>query len=103
MLVHTGKNAVTAPSDPRTKEADIDRKMRLYGIIQGFRQGKLPSNRQIDETLDYFVTHAPFETSKLSREGQELIEGFRRVVKDAKEIVQVKNQDELVQNFIWSE
>ena len=63
----------------------------------------MPSNRQIDETLDYFVTHAPFETSKLSREGQELIEGFRKVVKDAKEIVRVKNQDELVQNFIWSE
>jgi len=99
---HPSKNAVTAPSDPRTKEADIDRKMRLYGIIQGFRQGKLPSNRQIDETLDYFVTHAPFETSKLSREGQELIEGFRKVVKDAKEIVRVKNQDELVQNFIWN-
>jgi hypothetical protein len=48
------------------------------------------------------VTHAPFDTNKLSREGQELIEGFRKVVKDAKEIIQVKNQDELFQNFIWS-
>lgn len=48
------------------------------------------------------MTHAPFDTNKLSREGQELIEGFRKVVKDAKEIIQVKNQDELFQNFIWS-
>lgn len=29
---------MTAPSDPREKEADVDRKMRLYGIISGFRE-----------------------------------------------------------------
>merc|ERR1712093_923967 len=63
---HPSKNAVTAPADPREKEADVDRKMRLYGIISGFREGKLPSNKQIDETLDYFVNTAPFDTSKLS-------------------------------------
>lgn len=66
------------------------------------KQGKLPSNRQIDETLDYFVNTAPFDTNKLSREGQQLIEGFRQVVLDAKKIVNVKNQDELIQNFVWS-
>jgi hypothetical protein len=66
------------------------------GIIQGFRNGKLPSNKQIDETMDYFLTHSPFEEGKLSREGQELIEGFRKVVRDANEMIKVKNQDEWV-------
>lgn len=96
------KNAVTAPVDSTRKEADIDRKMRFYGIIQGFRQGKLPSNKQAEEALDYFVSTAPFDTSKLSREGQQLIEGFRKVVLDAKRMIQVKNADELIQEFIWN-
>lgn len=81
----------------------LPHKQRLYGVIQGFREGKLPSNRQIDETLDYFVSTAPFDTSKLSKEGQELIDGFRQVVMTAKKLLLTKNQDELIQNFIWSE
>merc|ERR1712093_559869 len=48
------------------------------------------------------VNTAPFDTSKLSREGQQLVDGFRQVVMDAKKLVDVKNEDELLQNFIWN-
>lgn len=64
------------------------------GVIEGFRNGKLPSNKQIDETLTYFNSHSPFDESQLSSEGRELIQGFRKVVNDANELIKVKNQDE---------
>lgn len=91
---------VTAPTISEHKTADIDRKMHLYGVIQAFRNGQYPSNRQIDETLDYVMNHAPFEESKLSKEGRHLIDDLRKIIGTAKEIVAEKNADELFQNFL---
>lgn len=68
--------------------------MGITGVIEGFRNGKLPSNKQIDETLTYFTQHSPFDESKLSSEGRDLISEFRKVVLDANELIKVKNQDE---------
>jgi len=99
---HPSKGSVTQPSSAAEMERDVDRKMRFYGVLSGFRQGKLPSNKQAEETLDYLSGTAPFDTSKLSREGQELVEQARAVIQDAKKLLLVKNQDELIQNFIWN-
>ena len=75
--------------------------MRLYGVIQAFRLGRMPSNEQIDQTLKYVVNNSPIDESKLSSEGRELTQDVRDIIETARLIVQRKNADELFQNFIW--
>lgn len=31
---HPGANSVTAPTDPVAQQADVERKLRFYGVIQ---------------------------------------------------------------------
>ena len=76
--------------------------MRLYGVIQDFRLGRMPSNEQIDQTLKYVVNNSPIDESKLSSEGRELTQDVRDIIETARLIVQRKNADELFQNFMWS-
>jgi hypothetical protein len=38
----TGAN-VNKPTDIKTKEADVNRKLQIYGIISAFQNGKVPS------------------------------------------------------------
>ncbi|GAA5960221.1 hypothetical protein JCM21900_000554 [Sporobolomyces salmonicolor] len=94
-------NAVTSPTDPRVKQRDIDQKLKLYGVVEAFRQGKMPSNEQCVQTLDYVIDHSPIDESKLSRDGKKLVEDFRDIIRTAKQIVVEKNDDELLQNFIY--
>ncbi|KAG2024158.1 hypothetical protein CC2G_001738 [Coprinopsis cinerea AmutBmut pab1-1] len=95
------RNTVVDPVDKQAQAADVERKLRLYGVIQAFRKGKLPSNTQIDQTLDYVLNHSPVETHKFSPEGQKLVQDVRDIIGTAKLMVQEKNADELLQNFIW--
>lgn len=95
------KNAVTSPTDPKVKAADIDRKLKLYGVVEAFRQGKMPNNEQCVRALDYALGHSPVTESKLSKDGKELVEDFRDIIRIAKQIVVEKNDDELLQNFIY--
>ncbi|ORY77244.1 hypothetical protein BCR35DRAFT_305540 [Leucosporidium creatinivorum] len=96
-----GPNSVTSPTDPALKAASVESKMQLYGVVEAFRQGKYPSNAQIDKTLDHVLNKSPIDTSKLSKEGRVLIEDFQDVIRTAKAIVDEKNADELFQNFLW--
>lgn len=93
--------AVTNPTDKVFKSKDEERKMRFYGIIEAFRAGKYPSNAQIDETLTYATTHSPVDESKLSSDGRQLIQDFRDIIETSRVIVQKKNADELMQNFLY--
>ena len=54
--------------------------MRLYGVIQAFRSGRMPTNAQIDETLSYVRDHPPVDVSKLSPEGRKLTEDARDII-----------------------
>jgi len=74
--------------------------MRLYGVIEAFRNGKLPSNKQIDETLIYLRQHSPVDIHKLSPDGQKLISDARDIIETARLMVQQKNADEIFQNFV---
>lgn len=38
-----GTAAVNKPTDIKQKEADVNRKLQLYGIINAFQLGKAPS------------------------------------------------------------
>lgn len=54
--------------------------MRLYGVIQAFRSGRMPDNNQIDETLKYFITHSPIDLDQLSPEGRKLVDDVRAIL-----------------------
>ena len=70
-------------------------------MIQAFRNGRLPSNQQIDETLKYVLDHSPVDQTKLSPEGRKLVQDTRDIIDTARLIVVEKNKDELFQNFFW--
>ena len=54
--------------------------MRLYGIIQAFRKGRMPDNQQIDETLCWIRDHSPIDENKLSGDGRRLIHDVREII-----------------------
>lgn len=93
--------AVMEPVNKDEQAADIDRKIRFYGVIQAFRDGRLPDNTQIDDTLNYVLNHSPVDQDQLSPEGRKLIQDVKDIIETARVIVKEKNGDELFQNFIW--
>ncbi|BGP33691.1 hypothetical protein JCM10296v2_005495 [Rhodotorula toruloides] len=98
---HPAKNAVTSPTDPQYKAVDTDRKLKVFGVIEAFRNGKLPNNEQCIQALDYAVDHSPINERRLSKDGQTLVEDTRNIIRVLKEIVAEKNDDELFQNFFY--
>ncbi|KAH6849902.1 hypothetical protein B0I37DRAFT_370194 [Chaetomium sp. MPI-CAGE-AT-0009] len=80
---------VNKPTDIKQKEADVNRKLQIYGIISAFKTGKVPSNDQIDVALNSFL-----ESKALSTDAKE-------VIKQAKYLLLSKNDGNLLQDFIW--
>jgi hypothetical protein len=93
--------AVIEPVNKADQDVDINRKIKLYGAIQAFRDGRLPDNAQIDHTLKYVLNHSIFDLDKLSPEGRKLVQDCKDIIETARIIVKDKNSDELFQNFIW--
>ncbi|KAF5347588.1 hypothetical protein D9756_010708 [Leucocoprinus leucothites] len=75
--------------------------IRLYGAIEAFRQGRLPTNKQLDDGLQYIRDNEPVEVEKLSPDGRKLISDTRDIINTTRLILQEKNADELLQNFVW--
>jgi hypothetical protein len=75
--------------------------LRLYGVLNAFRDGRMPSNAQIDQTLTYVLGHSPIDEKALSRDGRKLIEDVRDIIETSQTMVREKNADELFQNFVW--
>lgn len=96
------KNAVTAASSSQEQEADVARKLKLYGVIQALRDGRFPDNNQINETLDYAIRTSPVDLDKLSPDGKLLVEDVRDILETARMIIAEKNDGELFQNFAFS-
>ncbi|KAL0948737.1 hypothetical protein HGRIS_008869 [Hohenbuehelia grisea] len=98
---HPSAGAVTDPVNKANKDADLDRKVRFYGVIEAFRRGRMPDNNQIDSTLKYVLDNSPVDLNSLSPEGRNLIDDTRDIIETARLIAQEKNADELFQNFVW--
>lgn len=98
-----GSAAVNKPTDIKQKEADVNRKLQLYGVINAFQLGKAPSNDQIDVALNSFLESRVLAnpSDKLSPEGHALVADAREVVKQAKQLLLSKNEGNLIQDFIW--
>ncbi|KAG1723281.1 hypothetical protein EDB19DRAFT_1645363 [Suillus lakei] len=99
---HPKAGSVAAPTDKSAKEADVSRQINFYGVIEAFRQGRMPDNHQIDETLRYLLKTSPVDENKLSSDGRKLVQDAREIIETARVIVNDKNTDELFQNFIWN-
>ncbi|EGU77468.1 hypothetical protein FOQG_06126 [Fusarium oxysporum f. sp. raphani 54005] len=98
-----GAPDVNKPTDIKTKEADVNRKLQVYGIISAFQNGKVPSNDQIDVALSSFLASRALSGrhEKLSAEGQELVKDAANAIKQAKYLLLSKNEGNLIQDFIW--
>ncbi|KAI1430971.1 hypothetical protein GGR50DRAFT_682107 [Xylaria sp. CBS 124048] len=94
---------VNKPTDPKQKEADINRKLQFYGIFKAFQLGKVPSNDQIDVALNSFISSRAMSnpSNRLSPEGRELIASFVNAVKHSQRLLLSKNEGNLLQDFIW--
>ncbi|KAK5664336.1 hypothetical protein OQA88_558 [Cercophora sp. LCS_1] len=94
---------VNKPTDVKAKEADVNRKLQIYGIISAFQNGKVPSNEQIDVALNSFLESKALASpsKKLSAEGQALVGDVKEVIKQAKYLLLSKNDGNLIQDFIW--
>jgi len=94
---------VNKPTDLKVKEADVNRKLQIYGIISAFQAGKVPSNDQIDVALNSFIQSKPISSpsNRLSTEGQALVNDVSDVVKQAKFLLLSKNEGNLLQDFIY--
>jgi hypothetical protein len=99
---HPKSGSVVAPTDKAAKEADVSRKINFYGVIEAFRQGRMPDNHQIDESLQYLLKTPPVDENQLSSDGRKLVQDSREIIETARLIVTEKNADELFQNFIWN-
>ncbi|PCH43513.1 hypothetical protein WOLCODRAFT_164502 [Wolfiporia cocos MD-104 SS10] len=95
------QGSVVEPINRDRKNADVDRKLRLYGVATAMRESRLPTNTQIDAMLDYSLAHSPVPTDKLSESGRTLIQDVREILETTRQIVKEKNADELLQNFVW--
>ncbi|PCH41878.1 hypothetical protein WOLCODRAFT_137602 [Wolfiporia cocos MD-104 SS10] len=82
--------------------ADVDRKLRFYGVVSALRESRMPTNEQCDAALTYALRHSPVDLNALSPDGQRLIQDSRDIIETARVIVKQKNADELFQNFIWN-
>lgn len=94
-------NGVTEPVDRDQLNADVDRKLHLYGIATALRESRLPTNDQIDSALEFALKHSPIATNELSESGKALIQDTREVLDTMRAIFREKNADELLQNFVW--
>jgi hypothetical protein len=96
-------SSVNRPVDLKQKEKDVNNKLQLYGILQAFSEGKVPSNQQIDVALNSAVAHKSLNSpsKKLSSEGQSLVGDLKNVIEQAKVLLLTKNEGNLLQDFIW--
>ena len=72
----------------------------FFQVIQAFRDGSLPTNKQIDEALLFAEKHSPVDVKKLSPDGRRLVDDVRDIIETARLQILTKNKDELFQNFI---
>jgi len=96
-----GKMGVTTAASGKELEADVARKMKLWGVIEAFNDGRMPDNTQIDKVLEHAINTSPVDLKKLSPEGRVLIEDFRDVMETMRMMVVEKNADEIFQNAIY--
>ncbi|KAJ5779547.1 hypothetical protein N7457_007267 [Penicillium paradoxum] len=95
--------SVNVPTNTKQKEKDINQKLQLFGIYHAFKNSKLPSNKQCDIALNTALNSKALTSppSELSSDGKTLVADLRNVIDAAKKMLLVKNEGELIQDFVW--
>ncbi|KAJ5504163.1 hypothetical protein N7463_007037 [Penicillium fimorum] len=95
--------SVNVPTDSKQKEKDINQKLQLFGIYHAFKNSKLPSNKQCDIALNSALNSKALRSppTELSSDGKTLVADLRNVIDAAKNMLLIKNEGELLQDFIW--
>ncbi|KAJ5972111.1 uncharacterized protein N7479_002029 [Penicillium vulpinum] len=95
--------SVNVPTDSKQKEKDINQKLQLFGIYHAFKNSKLPSNKQCDIALNSALNSKALASPhrELSSDGKTLVADLRNVIEAAKKMLLIKNEGELLQDFIW--
>ncbi|KAJ5762192.1 uncharacterized protein N7511_005574 [Penicillium nucicola] len=95
--------SVNVPTDSKQKEKDINAKLQFFGIYHAFKNSKLPSNKQCDIALNSALSSKALSSppKELSADGKTLVGDLRNVIEQAKIMLLVKNEGELIQDFIW--
>ncbi|OAL67889.1 hypothetical protein A7C99_1021 [Trichophyton rubrum] len=95
----SSKAVVNTPVNPE----EINEKLQYYGIYSAFANGKVPSNKQIDVALNSLLATKSLAnpSSELSTETRQIIEDLRHVIISARNLVLVKNDGNMIQEFIW--
>ena len=73
------------------------------GSVESMRQGKLPSNEQLNRVMDRLLSSRSIEANKqhMSYDGQLLLKDFQELVLTFQRALQIKNRDELFQSMIY--
>lgn len=71
-------------------------------MIQAFREGRYPDNKQIDDTLRFVEKKSFVNLDELSDDGRKLVQHFRNVISTSRQIVNEKNTNEELQNFFYA-
>ncbi|KAI2727462.1 hypothetical protein CBS147354_3664 [Penicillium roqueforti] len=95
--------SVNVPTNPKQKEKDINQKLQFFGIYHAFKNSKLPSNKQCDIALNSVLNSKALKSppKELSRDGKVLVADLRNVIDAAKNMLLVKNEGNLLQDFVW--
>ncbi|BFZ54048.1 hypothetical protein PYCC9005_001079 [Savitreella phatthalungensis] len=98
-----GRTEVTRPFDRKQRDIDVGRKLQWYGVFEGLRVGKLPSNKQIDVAMNSAIDSDLLKnpSKELSQEGRLLVQDLRNVLNQAKLLLLSKNHEESLQQFVY--
>ncbi len=98
---HPAKGAVTEPIDREKLQADVTRKLRLYGAFQAMSESRLPTNEQLDRMFSSLSSASLAHADALSPDGQHLARDAHDICETLRRLIAQKNADELLQNFVW--
>lgn len=87
----------------RKKSHQINEKASVFGGVQSLRQGKLPTNAQLDRVIDRLVDSRSISSNQsyMSSDGQLLLKDFKELLLVFQRALKTKNRDELFQSMIY--
>lgn len=97
------KKVVNRPLNPEERDRDVNHKLQLFGIYSGFMGKKYPSNKQIDVALNSLLQSEPMSSPSqdLSADTFKVTDDVKEVIANARNLLLVKNEGNLIQEFLW--
>lgn len=97
------ESGIRRASEQRRKSEVISERASVLGSVQSMRQGKMPSNEQLNRVMDRLLSSKSIETNKqhMSADGQRLLKDFQDLLLTFQRALQTKNRDELFQSMIY--